>query len=88
MKEILGWISDEAGKFSKEVTTWGGEKGVADHMDTCKVLSLSLSDSILLAGCFIDAAKDIARQETKSGRSGQDGRRVDSRRYSKTKWNQ
>ena len=43
MKEILGWISDEAGTFSKEVTTWGGEKGVADHMDTCKVHSLALS---------------------------------------------
>ena len=37
VKEVLGWISDEAGKFSKEVTVWGGEKGVADHMETCKV---------------------------------------------------
>ena len=40
VKEVLGWISDEAGKFSKEVTVWGGEKGVADHMETCKVCFL------------------------------------------------
>ena len=37
MKELLNWIMSEADSFSKDVTT-RGDKGVADHVITCKVL--------------------------------------------------
>ncbi len=36
MKDLLGWIMSEADGFSKDVTT-PGDKGVIDHMETCKV---------------------------------------------------
>ena len=36
VKDLLGWIMDEANSFSKDVTT-KSDKGVIDHMETCKV---------------------------------------------------
>ncbi len=36
VKELLEWIMSEADSFSKDVTTYG-EKGIVDHMETCKV---------------------------------------------------
>ena len=36
VKELLGWIMVEAESFSKDVTIYG-EKGIVDHMETCKV---------------------------------------------------
>ena len=44
VKELLGWIMDEANSFSKDVTT-KSDKGIVDHMETCKVLSPSPSPS-------------------------------------------
>lgn len=37
VKGFLEWLMDEGKSFSKDVTTLGGEKGVADHMKTCEV---------------------------------------------------
>lgn len=36
VKELLSWIMAEADSFSKDVTTFG-DKGIVDHMETCKV---------------------------------------------------
>lgn len=41
VKEFLSWVMDEAKRFSSEVTSGDGEKGVADHMESCKVKYLS-----------------------------------------------
>ena len=36
VKDLLGWIMDEANSFSKDVTTQG-DKGIEDHIESCKV---------------------------------------------------
>ncbi len=36
VKGLLDWITDEANKFSKQVTTKGDE-GVEDYIEACKV---------------------------------------------------
>ncbi len=36
VKGLLNWIISEAQRFSKEVTT-RGDKGVEDHIESCKV---------------------------------------------------
>ena len=37
--EFLNWVTEEAKRFSSEVTSTDGEKGVSDHMLSCKVTS-------------------------------------------------
>ena len=36
VKNLLNWIMDEANRFSGEVTTQG-DKGIEDHIESCKV---------------------------------------------------
>ena len=36
VKGLLDWISDEANKFSKKVTT-AGDEGIEDHIESCRV---------------------------------------------------
>ena len=38
---LLNWITNEANRFSGEVTTQG-DKGVEDHIESCKELSETL----------------------------------------------
>ena len=47
MKELLGWIMAEAESFSKDVTTYG-EKGIIDHMETCKVRGCGVVQGVWL----------------------------------------
>jgi len=36
VKELLDWITDEANKLAKKVTT-AGDEGVTDHIEACNV---------------------------------------------------
>ena len=37
VKDLLGWMTQEANRFSREVTE-KGEKGIEDHVESCQVL--------------------------------------------------
>lgn len=37
VNQFLVWVMDEAKAFSCDVTSAGNEKGVFDHMESCKV---------------------------------------------------
>ena len=39
VKDLLGWMTQEANRFSREVTE-KGEKGIEDHLQSCQVSCL------------------------------------------------
>ncbi|XP_019856696.1 PREDICTED: dystonin-like [Amphimedon queenslandica] len=44
--EFLNWVTEEAKTFSLEVTSTDGEKGVSDHMLSCKKLHGTLNEKM------------------------------------------